>query len=181
MPRTRRHIDRDTKRTQLLDAAERRVLEGGYGALSLSALARELELAQNSIYWYFASKDALFVAVLERLLERIVIPARRRQTNAVAWVLRALDQLAELQSVRASAHERAAKSEVVAAFEARFRDLVYDLLKKAFADRLPPGQLDLAVRTFVATADGTFSQGLEATERRRITRFALQKLLDSAP
>jgi len=47
---------------EILALAQARLREGGYEALSVAALARELGLAQNAIYWYFPSKDHLFVA-----------------------------------------------------------------------------------------------------------------------
>src|SRR2546427_4737709 len=68
MPRTRHEVHRDDKITEITAAAQRQLLDGGYGALSLAAIARELGVAQNSIYWYFPSRDHLFVAVLRQLI-----------------------------------------------------------------------------------------------------------------
>lgn len=177
MPRTRSHLDRETKRTELLDAAERRVLAGGYDELSLAALARDLDLAQNSIYWYFESKDALFVAVLERLLERVVLPPREASLDLRRWVLDVIDRLADLQQVRASARQRASRSPVVADFEARFRSKVHALLVKAFAHAAPATTLDVAVEAFMATADGAVQAHIDRHRRRELLTYALDRLL----
>ena len=52
MPATRHEVDRKDKVIEITAAAERQLLDGGYGSLSLASIARELGLAQNSIYWY---------------------------------------------------------------------------------------------------------------------------------
>lgn len=64
MPLARTGVDREAKLEEILAAAERRLVAGGYAHMSVAAIARELGLVQNSIYWYFPSKDHLFVAVL---------------------------------------------------------------------------------------------------------------------
>src|SRR6266576_5234113 len=87
VPKTRLSRGRDEKMDEILTVAERRLREGGYEALSVAALARELELAQNAIYWYFPSKDELFVATLRRMLERIT---SRKPSKAVGEIERIL-------------------------------------------------------------------------------------------
>src|SRR4051812_50227265 len=77
MARTRTKIDREAKVEAILDLAERRLREGGYEQLSVAALARELGLAQNAVYWYFPAKDDLFVAVLRRMLADLAPPKPR--------------------------------------------------------------------------------------------------------
>src|SRR5258708_38730406 len=75
--------------------------------MSVAAIARELKIAQNSVYWYFPSKDDLFAAAFRRILERLVAarpPARR---GRVARVVRATDQMAEFAPLRAALRRRA--------------------------------------------------------------------------
>lgn len=55
---------------QLLDAAERLLLEHGHRALTFTTLSHATGLARNSIYEYFPSKDELIAAVCERELSR---------------------------------------------------------------------------------------------------------------
>lgn len=178
MPRRRTEMDRDEKVREILDAGERRVLEGGYAALSVAGLARELGVAQNAIYWYFPSKDELFVAVLRRLLGRVAIPDELPGGSPAAKVLQVVDRLGELQGLRASVQERAKESEVVAAFESELRELFRKLLRVAFREAVPAAQLDTAVDAFMATVSGVYAQGLDAKDRRRVLRFALRRLLD---
>ena len=71
MPRKRTELAREQKVEQILDIAERRLLDDGYNGLSIAAIARDLGLAQNAVRWYFSTRDHLLVATLRRILEQI--------------------------------------------------------------------------------------------------------------
>src|SRR6186997_3664071 len=93
MPRTRSELEREAKVAQVVEAAERRLRDGGYEALSIAAIARELGVAQNAIYWYFPSKDHLFVAALERMLREIAArKPRHEEAGTVERILWFTDQ-----------------------------------------------------------------------------------------
>src|ERR687895_1279768 len=102
MPRTRTDTNRETKVAEILEAADRRLREGGYEALSVAAIARELGLAQNAVYWYFPSKDHLFVAALERMLRDVVARKPPRQPSLERKVLWFVEQLDAMADVRAA-------------------------------------------------------------------------------
>src|SRR4051794_41615815 len=176
MPKTRTDVDRDAKVAEILDLAEGRVRDGGYAALSVAAIARELGLAQNALYWYFPSKDHLFVAVLERMLRDIVArkpPRRGGVDRQVTWFV---DQLAELEPVRASMREQARISPVVTEFVTALDATWRRMLVNVLADRIPEADRELAVDTLLATITGALSQPMAASRRRRIVSFALKRL-----
>lgn len=54
---------RDDRRNAILDVAHRSFLENGYAATSMSAIATKLGGSKTTLYHYFPSKDALFIAV----------------------------------------------------------------------------------------------------------------------
>src|ERR687895_284216 len=149
MPRTRTDTDRETKVAEILEVADRRLREGGYDALSVAAIARELGLAQNAVYWYFPSKDHLFVAALERLIRSIAAdkPGGRGLEGKVVYFS---DELAKLAEVRAAMYERARSSDVVAEFVAKLNDTWRQMLSGALASRIPEDQLPLAVDALLA-------------------------------
>lgn len=53
-------------RQAILDAAERLILSQGYNGTSMRQIAAEAGIALGGIYNHFASKEALFAALLER-------------------------------------------------------------------------------------------------------------------
>src|SRR5437016_9513957 len=117
MPLARTGVDRETKVDEILGAAERRLLEGGYDVMSVAGVARDLGVAQNSIYWYFPSKDDLLVAVLRRILGDLAFKKPPKGRGLVTQVLWATDQMHDLAPLRADLHDRAQQSDVAAEFE----------------------------------------------------------------
>src|SRR5688572_9824777 len=68
MAKTRPDIDRKEKRDEILGVARRLFVEAGYDVTSMSRIAEESGVAPNTIYWYFADKDALLIAVLNAVI-----------------------------------------------------------------------------------------------------------------
>jgi len=58
------------KAQTILAAAERAFLAGGFGAVSMDAIAREAAVSKATVYAHFTSKEALFGAVIAQLSER---------------------------------------------------------------------------------------------------------------
>lgn len=179
MPSTRHGLTRDEKIDEILAAAERRLRSTGYQGLSIAALARELRVAQGAIYWYFPSKDELFVATLERMLHEIAARKPSRGAGQIEQVLWFTDQFEPLAHLRAAMSDRARESDVVADFVRDLDALLSRMLANAFQDRVPPDQLATAVDTFRATVEGTFVRGLSKRSRRKLLRFALEQFLGS--
>lgn len=60
----------ENARERILDAAERVLLERGPNQLSVDALIKEAGLSKGGFFHHFATKDALLIALLDRLIER---------------------------------------------------------------------------------------------------------------
>lgn len=180
MPRTRTDLERETKRAEVVDAAIRRLHEGGYEALSVAAIARELGVAQNAVYWYFPSKDHLFVAALEQMLRDVVARKPPRQRVLERKILWFVDQLDALSDVRAAMEDRARTSEVVAAFATELQATWRRMLTNVLSDRVDDDELPVVVETILATIQGTLASRRSAAERRRLIAFALGRLVPSA-
>lgn len=176
MPKTRTALSKEEKVDRIVIAAERRLAAGGFDALSVTAIARELGLAQNAIYWYFPSKDHLFVAALERMLRDIAARKPSRSRDAVERILWFTDQFAGLSQLRGAMNERASQSELVARFVDDLDRMLERMLSNALADKVSAQNLPLAVASFRATVEGTFVKGLGKRERRRLLRFALAQM-----
>jgi AcrR family transcriptional regulator len=179
MPKTRVDETRDQKAAAILEAAERQLRDGGYPALSVAGIGRELGVAQNTIYWYFPSKDDLFVAALRRMLEQIHARKPSRKAGKVEQILWFTDQFEELSGLRAAMTERARSSLLVAEFVDELEALLSRMLSGALAEDVPADELPVAVETFRATVEGTYVKGLDRRERRRLLTFALRRLIET--
>jgi AcrR family transcriptional regulator len=165
---------------EIVELAEQRLRAGGYDALSVAAIARELGLAQNAIYWYFPSKDHLFVAALERMLRAIA--ARKPSSRDVGEVERILwftDQFQVLSDLRPAMNERARSAKVVADFVEELDALLARMLANTLRGHVSEEELPVAVETFRATVEGTFVKGLPKRERRKVLTFVLERLMEA--
>jgi TetR/AcrR family transcriptional regulator, cholesterol catabolism regulator len=176
MPPTRPQVSRDQKMGEILELAEASLREGGYEALSVAGIARKLGLAQNAVYWYFPSKDHLFVATLERMLRDIAARKPRHDVDRVDRILWFTDQFEPLSHLRPAMNERAGSSEVVRQFVDELEALLQRMLANTLGGEVPEKDLPLAVQTFRATVEGTMVKGMGKRERRKVLRFALAQL-----
>lgn len=175
MPKTRTGVERDAKVTEILEGAERQLKEGGYNALSVAGLARELGVAHNAIYWYFPSKDDLIVATFEHMVQKLLARKRKTGKKGVDVVLWFVDNLAELYPLRASMHEQAQRSETIARYLNELNERLRSLVRHFLEPLVPEDELELATTTLVATVQGAYL-GADPKERRRLIVYALEKL-----
>ena len=178
MPRTRPELNRQEKVAQILAAAERQLRDGGFDALSMSAIARDLGVAHNAIYWYFPSRAELFGAVLRRILEGIAARKPRHSTSIVERALWFTDQFAPLYDLRPAMQDQARESEAVAQFVRELDNLLERMLTNLFRERVPQDELPLAIDSFRAAVTGAYAQGLSRPRRRKLLAYTLKQTLD---
>jgi TetR/AcrR family transcriptional repressor of mexJK operon len=84
-PRVRQGSDAGDTRGLILRTAEALFMEHGYAAVSMNQIVEEIsktrKLSKPAIYYHFADKEALFIAVLDHLVER-----RRRAIAAAGEI-----------------------------------------------------------------------------------------------
>lgn len=68
----RREREREERRCQIIDAAERAFFRVGPLAATMEDVAREAELSKGTLYLYFRSKDDLYLAIAFRTLSALV-------------------------------------------------------------------------------------------------------------
>ncbi len=176
MPKTRHEIDRSAKITELLDIAERLFNERGYAGTTTAALAGAAGVAQNAVYWYFPSKDHLFVAVLDRMLDNLIADIRAAgRRPLVDQVLYAAERLERTQDLNVAVLDRARKSEIVAGFGPRIQTALRTALFEAVTRQGPTADAGLVADSILALARGT--HGMPRQPRRKLLTFALNRLL----
>jgi len=103
-PRTR--LAKDDRRAQLLGAAERAFLRGGYHGTHVDDVIREAGIARGTFYLHFESKHAIFSALVDRMLgifleARPTGPEPEVRTAADAEALLSLSTRTVLSTFRA--------------------------------------------------------------------------------
>jgi AcrR family transcriptional regulator len=71
-PADRRSIDREARRVQITQAAERVFLERGLGTATMEQIARAAGLSKGGLYRFYETKDELFLDIARRALEDLV-------------------------------------------------------------------------------------------------------------
>jgi AcrR family transcriptional regulator len=85
----------DRTRSRLLAVAVERFARDGYRRTSVSDIARDAGVTPAAVYAYFAGKEALFVAAVDRDADALIEAARAAKTGAtvVARLIEAVDAL----------------------------------------------------------------------------------------
>ncbi len=90
-------------RAKILEIAEREFAESGFAGAHLQRIAEQVGVQKTALYYYFASKEALYVAVLRDMLEefdRVVAGALDSEGTPVERLERLLDAVNALLAER---------------------------------------------------------------------------------
>jgi AcrR family transcriptional regulator len=181
MPATRPDLDRDIKRAEVLDAAETLLLRDGYDNTAMAAIARAARVANNSVYWYFPSKDDLLAAVLRRRQERALAEAADLATSSLQErVLALLAQLDQVANLTAAVHERASHNPAVAEMHQAFHATAERELAKGFRDAgLRPRDARPAAAAIMAMIEGIHlhEENRDPVARNRLVLWTLHRLV----
>ena len=93
-----------------MDAALHMFLQRGYRGTSMKALAAQVGVSAPAIYWYFSSKEELYVSVIEKAMQDFVTSVRGSMTESDPC-----DRLAQL--VRAHVTWQLQQPDVAKAFD----------------------------------------------------------------
>ncbi|GFE83876.1 TetR family transcriptional regulator [Steroidobacter agaridevorans] len=73
----------DAKRDEIVEIARKTFLELGYERASMAEISARMGGSKATLYGYFPSKEALFLAIVNRLAEQYVSPAVQRLEESV--------------------------------------------------------------------------------------------------
>lgn len=172
VPATKAHQDREEKRAELLTQARRLFIEDGYDATSMAALAKAAGVAGNTIYWYFADKDDVLVAVLNAVLRDALTDYEQVASASLdvqlGWVIGQLQQMSRLVS---TVHARAAHSPGINEWHTDFHRLAEDLFRTALEQAgVDPDAIDAEIKIGVFTVEGLLTHRLGNTDQQDICR-----------
>jgi AcrR family transcriptional regulator len=140
-PSSRRIGAEDSKtRAQLLDAAERLLLDEGHAAVTSRRVAAQAGLKPQLVHYYFRTMDDLFLALF-----------RRRADRDLAGFERAVAADGSLHSLwRLNADPRGAAFNIEFVALAKHRDAIRDEVAR-YAERFRAAQLEAITTSFAAS------------------------------
>jgi AcrR family transcriptional regulator len=98
----RRSEEKERRRTEIVDAAERLYAEKGWDGVTMDQVAKSARLSRALVYVYFRDRDELMFAISERAMQVL----RERFTEAAGRHARGLDQVHAIgRAYMAYAHE----------------------------------------------------------------------------
>lgn len=178
MARNKRDVDPAIKREQIEEAACALFLAEGYDATSMATVAREAGVAPNTLYWYFASKDDLLVAVLDRLVNQslAVLPTKQHAplSEQLAWLLGEFQQTRQLIS---TVHARLDQSDTIREWHDRFHAMLDDMLVHQMVSKgMTPAKASVMATVGTYVVEGLLSHPHTAQQFDKITRWLTGQL-----
>ena len=113
----------------ILDAATELFLANGFGATSIDAVAQRLRIAKRTFYHRFPDKEALFAAVVHRIIERLRPPAGTALIEG-ADLRAVLEHLATIILRAALSPQAIALHRLIVAESGRFPELTRVLVRE---------------------------------------------------
>lgn len=143
---------------RILDAARARFLADGVDGASLRRIAADAGTSIGMVYYYFPTKDELFLAVVEQLYEQLLgdieaaiasdVPVRERVQRLYARVARLSDE--ELLVLRLVAREMLSSNERFVRLRERFKAGHIPLIARLVRDGYATGAFDSNLHPLIA-------------------------------
>lgn len=178
MARPRGDIEERVKR-----AARAHYLASGVDAASLRAIAKDAKTSVGMVYYYFPSKDALFLAVVEDVYETLLADLERLMTEATDArdrIVRVIDRVGrlstdELDVIRLIVREALTSPERLSQLMERFQRGHIPLIVGTIHEAYATGVLRQSVHPGVALAS-LVGVGMAAQVLVRVLahRFAIE-------
>jgi len=77
----RKAREKERRRTDILNAAEKHFFSKGYDNVSFEDIAQEVELNRATIYLYFKNKESLYLAIVLRAVRQLLSVTKERLAN----------------------------------------------------------------------------------------------------
>jgi AcrR family transcriptional regulator len=169
----------DTTRDSILDAAERLLPRHGYGKATLDDVAREAGVGRRTIYLHFPSKEEVFLASIDRVVDRLLlelagIVAESAPPDVRLWRMLVTRVMSRFDHVRAY---QASLDELLADLRTQYlerRERYFDLEADLIAKVVDQGRRELdwlledpheTARTLVVATNALLPYSLSRRER----------------
>lgn len=184
-------------RTRIMEVAEESFARQGYDATGIAEICRRAGVSKGAFYHHFASKQELFLALLDAWLARLdaqLESVRQESATVPEAILRMVDRVQPIfQEQRGqlpiifefwmqAAHDPAVWQTTIAPYR-RYRDYLAEMIRAGVAEgTLHVDDADLAAQALISLMVGLLLQGLldsDETDWGSVARQSMQMLLQS--
>lgn len=173
MAKTKLDVDREQKRAEILSVARRLFVQDGYDATSINRIAAEVAVAPNTLYWYFADKDALLIAVLDALVsDGLGEFARHKKASFESQLMWLLGALGDVQALITTVHSRIAAVDSLRIWHDGFHRLLEATIEEQLrAARAAKGRELYAARAAMFVIEGLLAHPCPPKEQRALIKW----------
>jgi TetR/AcrR family transcriptional regulator of autoinduction and epiphytic fitness len=173
MAKNKREVDPGVKREQIEAVACMLFLVDGYEATSMAAVAKAAGVAPNTLYWYFANKDDLLVAVMDRHVNRALAQLATMQDQSLSvqlgWLLGAFQQTSKLVS---TVHARLDRSDQIRDWHDRFHAMLDAMLvQQMVAKGMGPAKAAMMATVGTYVVEGLLSHPHTAQQVDKVAQW----------
>lgn len=166
------------RRGEILDAASRCVVRRGFHAASMAEIAGEASMSVGQIYRYFASKETIVHALVERIVDNRValiethdlmrtrLPAELAQRLTMAEEPQHREERVLMMEVTAEATRNPAVASMLRSADERLRDTAAELIQRAFPE-ITGSELLARLELIAALAEGTAMRRITGVTREQ--------------
>jgi AcrR family transcriptional regulator len=138
----------DAKRDEIIEIARKTFLDLGYERASMAEIASRLGGSKATLYGYFPSKEALFLAIVSKLAEQYVSPAIQRLEDSAGE-----DMREALQRFGEQFLEVICDAEAVAAFRVVMSEAAHSDIGESFYETGPRRTIEAVGRYLAGAMD----------------------------
>ncbi|WP_371574639.1 TetR/AcrR family transcriptional regulator [Streptomyces sp. NBC_01314] len=181
MPRNRQQIPREERAGDLLAAATELFLAKGYAKTTMADISAAAGVARGNVYWYFASKDDIFAAVMDRMLSREIrtLSAEQAGADPLSRLVRGLSDMRYSRPLHQAMHDRLPHSEAVRAAHNTFLGWIVGLVDEVMAERGLDGDPDIDAALLRDTVVAVFEGANVPNDRNRPAHEMIRLLMES--
>jgi AcrR family transcriptional regulator len=144
----------DKRKDQILNAAEHVFSEKGFDEARMEDIAEKTGLSKGSLYMYFKSKDALVIAILDRIFGGIFAQLETRKGNELS----ATEAIWRFTDEAARDYKRML----------RMMPIAYEFLALAFRNTVVQKALSSYFRTYMDALTPIIQRGIDSGEFRQV-------------
>ncbi|MCO4252139.1 TetR/AcrR family transcriptional regulator [Pseudarthrobacter raffinosi] len=183
MPKNKLAIPREERSGEVLTAATELFLERGYAGTTMAEVGAAVGVSTNNVYWYFPSKDALFAAVMDRMLGR-EIRALEHELNGLdplSFLIRGLVDMRPFRGLHQSMHHRMQDSDAVRESHDRFLAWIRKMVDQVIQENPGIADSELVADIVVSLFEGANAFDPPLRTAPEMIRFVLQSFLKPYP